>query len=51
MSYKKAWLKKEFDNGYVFRRIDERVNIKDAGMVRLCCSLLLMMRNCREKMV
>ena len=22
---KKAWLKKEFDNGYVFRRIDERV--------------------------
>lgn len=77
---KKAWLKKEFDNGYVFRRIDERAKVfieygpaekawvpvsapnylmincfwvsgkyKDAGMVRLCCSLLLMMRNCRER--
>lgn len=79
---KKAWLKKEFDNGYVFRRIDERAKVfieygpaekawvpvsapnylmincfwvsgkyKDAGMAGLCCSLLLMMRNCREKMV
>ena len=24
---KKAWLKKEFDNGYVFRRIDERAKV------------------------
>ena len=24
---KKEWLKKEFDNGYVFRRIDARVKV------------------------
>ena len=24
---KKEWLKKEFDNGYVFRRIDERAKV------------------------
>lgn len=23
----KEWLKKEFDNGYVFRRIDERAKV------------------------
>ena len=24
---KKDWLKKEFDNGYVFKRLDERVKV------------------------
>ena len=24
---KKAWLKQEFDNGYVFRRLDERAKV------------------------
>ena len=24
---KKAWLKKEFDNGYIFRRLDERAKV------------------------
>lgn len=26
---KKEWLKKEFRNGYVFRRIDERAKVYD----------------------
>jgi len=24
---KKAWLKKEFDNGYIFKRLDERAKV------------------------